>query len=57
MAPIIPLVTVFNLSLGSTKVMVVIGVGVLIGTESYIERVIGGSLPEGFETVDLTYKG
>ena len=40
--------------MGSTKLLVATGVGVFLGTEEVISRMVFGSVPEGFDTVDLT---
>ena len=57
MASIMLLVIVLNYSLGAIIVLVATGVIVKLGTAEGRARVVIGSVPKGFETVDLTSKG
>ena len=55
--PMVWLMTVLNNSLGSTKVLVVIGVGVFLGIAEERVRAAVGYVSKGLETVSLTSKG
>ena len=57
MASMMLLKTVLNASVGPTKVLLATRVGVVLGVSEEREKVVVGSGPEGYDTVNLISDG